>query len=490
MLINSWGWWIGDDTFLYRNGECLDMDGIDIRTTPRKIALDSAFLGTYWTSTQSWLWVTLNYVTDTIDWLIQSYSNSCFFDWGNPWLVAWADMHITVGSNFSDYNASTNPEWVRTFFFTYDNSTNPIKSVGYSWGLRAVLATINTSWGTSPANIPANLRTTAVCYLWKGAIIFARGSKIYEFNPETSTLVGVKIELPVGAVVKYLTYQWGLINIVYTINNDTFIHSATYDGTSYKLYPYSNIQKWEKAISCANNGNSIYFLSTNWIFQYSGTIQMVKKVAFTINAVCAYNKWVLRIWDGTNFYEFWIQKPWYGTPLTKKSVDLDIKWVTETKIVTFQSGTNQFRYDSEQVFYKSTGTWIFHPYTAGQFWANKKGLALTIGYTLPRSSYVDSSIQCSIDVYIQTYDMYASNPTTYVNIATITDKTQVGKDILFTNIVKALWDAWYSEEFPYFRLKLVLNAWDPYSAYSNTRFRLSPEVYDVYITHKEIDKNF
>lgn len=490
MLINSWGWWIGDDSFLYRTWECLDMDGIDIRTTPRRIALDSAFLWPYWTSTQAWSGVTLNYATDTIDWLIQSYSNSCYFDAGDPWLVAGADIHITVWANLSDYNSSTNPEWVRTFFFTYDNSTNPIKSVGYSWGSRAVLSTINTSGGSSPANIPANLHTTAVCYLWKGAIIFARGSKIYELNPETSTLVGVKIELSVGAVVKYITYQWGLINIVYAINNDTYIHSCTYDGTNYKLYPYSNVEKWEKAISCTNNGNSIYFLSTNWIFQYSGQIEMVRKVALTTNAVCSYNKWILRIGDWTNFYEYWVQKPWYWKPLTRKSVNFDIKWVTETKIVTLQSWTNQFRYDSEQGFYKSTGTWISHPYTAGQFGANKKGLALTIGYTLPRSVYVDDSILCSIDVYIQTYDMYASNTTTYVKIGTITDKTKTSQDIMFTDISKTLWVANYSEVFPYFRLKLVLNAWDPYSVYSDTRFRLSPETYDVYITHKEIDKNF
>ena len=97
-------------------------------------------------------------------------------------------MHITVGSNLQNYNASTNPEGVRHFFFTYDNSINPIKIVTYVAGVRANSTVVNTSGGAAPANIVALYRTTAVCYLWKGAIIFARGNKIYEFNPDTEVL--------------------------------------------------------------------------------------------------------------------------------------------------------------------------------------------------------------------------------------------------------------------------------------------------------------
>jgi len=43
LLINNWGG-ISDDPFLTRPGECLDMDGIDIRTTPRKIQALQSFL--------------------------------------------------------------------------------------------------------------------------------------------------------------------------------------------------------------------------------------------------------------------------------------------------------------------------------------------------------------------------------------------------------------------------------------------------------------
>lgn len=491
MLINNWGWWIWDDPFLYRDWECLDMQDIDIRTTPRKISCDSAFFGSYATETAPYN-DTLYYATETVDWLVQSYGSHCYINSTNiDALVAWADMHITVGSNVSDYNSTTNPEGIRHIFFTYNNSTNQIKIVWYSGWTRAIIwSAINTSGWAAPANIPALYRTTAVCYLWKGAIIFARGSKIYELNPETAVLsTWAKIELPVGAVVKYITYQGWLINIVYTINNDTFIHGCTYDWTNYKLYPYADKTVGEKCLSAVANGAFINWISTTGIFLYNWTSQLVKKVTFTTWAVCSYNKWVLRIWDGTDFYEYGVQKPWYWNPLTKKTNPISIYWVTENYVLTFQSGANKFRQDSPSWAYKNS-TYTTHPYTAWQFWITKKWLWLRIGYTLPRSTYTDSSIQCSITVAIQTYDMYASNTTTFVTIATITDKTKTSREIMFTEIAKLLWDAWYSEEFEYFRLKLTLNAWDPYAAYSNTLFRKTPEVYDIFLTHQEIKQSF
>lgn len=490
MLINSWGGWIWDDPFLNRNGECLDMDWIDIRTTPRKISCDSAFFWWYATETAPYN-DTLYYNSESMDWLVQSYWSHCYINSTNiDSLVAWADMHYTIGSNVSDYNSTTNPEWVRHIFFTHDWSTNPIKIVGYAGWVRAIIwSSINTSWWATPADIPASYRTTAVCYLWKWALLFARWSKIYELNPSTPSLVWVKIELPIWAIVKYITYQGGLINIVYTINNNTYIHGCTYDGTSYKLYPSADKTVWEKCISAVANWGYIHWISTSGIFQYNWTSQFVKKFAFSSSAVCNYNKWVLRIWDSTNFYSLWVQKPWYWNPLTRISTTYPIYWVTENYIITFQSWVNKFRQDSLSWAYKNS-TYTTHPYTAGQFWIDKKWLWLRVWYTLPRWVYTDSSIQCSITIWMQTYDMYAVNSVNYVTIATITDTSSTSREILFTEIAKLLWDAWYSEEFSYFRLKITLNAWDPYAAYGNTLFRKTPEVYDIYLTHEEIKQSF
>ena len=167
--------------------------------------------------------------------------------------------------------------------------------------------------------------------------------------------------------------------------------------------------------------------------------------------------------------------------------------VTENYVITYWTMattpfTTWFFQDWINTAYKNS-TYIFHPYTAGQFWINKKWLGIVFGYTLPRGSYTDPSIQCSITVAVQTYDMYASNPNTYTTIATITDKTKTSKDIMFTEISKALWDAGYSDEVSLFKIKLNLNAWDPFSAYGNTLFRKTPEVYDIYFTHEEIKQS-
>jgi hypothetical protein len=191
---------------------------------------------------------------------------------------------VTIGSNFSDYNATTNPDGVRHFFWTYDNSTNPIKIVTYSSGVRANRTAVSTS-------TIENARTTAVCPLWKGAIIFSRNNKIYEFNPSTETLsAGAKIELEIGAVVKNMYYYNGQITIVYNIGEDCYIRNATYDGTTYKLTYYADINIGEKCITSCMNRGSIYWISTSGIFQYAGQSQLVKAYKFTTNAVCAYNK--------------------------------------------------------------------------------------------------------------------------------------------------------------------------------------------------------
>lgn len=507
MLIANWGWWIGDDPFLARDGECLDMDGIDIRTTPRKISADT---------TSAWVYATnlftsadtLNAITETIDGAVQSYISNCYINstWINP-LVAWADAHFTVWSNLNDYNATTNPEWVRHFFFTFNNSTNPIKVIGYSGGARAVINTINTSGGASPADI-RNSNTSAVVYLWEWAALFARDNLIFELNPSTNVIstgattptqnAWARIILEIGARVKDMYYYNGQVVVIYTINNNTKITTFSIitdswapNGYYYRDNSYVDIQIWEKCLDSVYNGQFIYWISTGGIWVYNWASQLVKKLTLTSSAKCSYNKWILRIADWANFYEYGVQKPWYGSPLTRKSVvwNITIEGVSETYIIT-RSPTNQVRLDQFGWAYKASNTWLSHPYTAWQFWVTKKWLGIRIGYTLPRWTYTDSSIQCSITVELQTYDMYAIDINTFVTIATITDNTKTSKEIMFTEIAKILWDAMWSEELGYFRLRLTLNAGDPFSGYWNTLFRKTPEVYDVYITHEEIKQSF
>lgn len=489
LLINQWGW-IGDDPFLVRENECIDMDWIDIRTTPRKIQSAPAFFGTYASETAPYN-DTLAYVTETIDWVVQSYWSHCYISFTNiDTLVAGSDRHITVGSNTLDYNSTTNPEWIRHFFFTYDNATNPIKIVTYSGWVRANHTAVNTSGWASPANIVSN-RCTAVCYLWKGAIIFARGNKIYEFNPDTETLTaGAKIELEIGAVVKNIYYYNGSITIVYNIGNDCYIRNATYDGTTYKLTYYSDINKWEKCLSSTMNRGIVYWVSTSGIFQYSGQSQLVKAYTLTTSAVCSYNKGILRIgdWIDEVFIEYWVNKPWYWSPLTKMSTVLPIQWVTENYIITFQNSSSKFRLDAQGA-YKASNYYITAPYTAGQFGIKKAGLWLVIWHRFkPLSQYTTTTIQCSITIAVQTDLMERVNTANYVTVETITDLESSKTIIWLNDIANALQTAGYSNNFGYIRFKITLNAWDPYIAYGSTLYRKTPEVFDFYISHEELQR--
>ncbi len=493
LLINNWGW-IGDDPFLVRENECIDMDWIDIRTTPRKIQCAKSFFGSYATNLFTGT-DTSNYITETVDWIVQSYSSNCYI-WSTTItsLVAGSDRHVTVGSNLSDYNITTNPEWVRHFFFTYDNSTNPIKEVWYVAGVRAVLHTINTSWWAAPADITSN-RCTAVCSIWNGSIIFARGNKIYTINPSVATPLvasGAKIELEIGAVVQNLYYYNWQITIVYNIGNDCYIRNATYDGTTYKLTYYADINPGEKCISSTMSRGVIYWVSTSGIFQYSGQSQLVKAYTITTSALCSYNKWVLRIGDWSNFIEFGVNKPWYWTPLTKKSIPTGvIILVSENYIVTYQSWYNQYRLDNDlsSGFYKASNYYITAPYTAGQFAIKKAGLGFVIGHRFqPLSQYTTTTTQCSITVAIQTDLMERINSATYVTVETITDLESSKTIIGLNDIATALQTAGYSNNFGYIRFKITLNAWDPYVAYGSTLYRKTPELFDFYITHDELQR--
>lgn len=488
LLINQWGW-IGDDTFLVRENECIDMDWIDIRTTPRKIQAAEAFKWSYWdtvwTFTQSH-----NYLDSTIDWLVSCYDSRVYIGTTNvSATIAGADMSITLWVNVWDYNATTNPEWVRHFFFTYNAGTNPILVADYVWWVFTLKKTINTSAGVAPADI-LDSHTRAVCYLWKWSILFARSNKIYELNPDTEALSAwwAKVELPVWAVVKYIYYYNWLINFVYTINNDTFIHWCTYDGTTFKLNTYYDKVNWDKCLSAVWDRNNIYWISTSGIFQYQWTSQLVKKVTFWSSAVVSYYKWVLNIWDDTNYYKYWVNKPWYWSPLTKITTTYNIKKVS-AQYVLYYTWT-AYILDQEVWWYKSTNYYITAPYTAWVVWDKKNWLWIKVWYSLPRTTYTDSSVQCTIDIYVQTMDMYNITSPTYIKLVTISDKTKSSYDLNHTTIAIALQTAGYSDVFDYIRFKIVLNAGDPVAAYGNTLYRKTPEVYDFHVFHEEIQSTF
>ena len=484
LLINNFWGWIWDDPFLLRTGECLDMDWIDIITTPRKISGRQTFADrTYWTL----VWTfsdTLNYVTETIDGTVQSYA-TLTYAWSATLtaIVAGADIHISMWSNLSDYNSSTNPEWIRHIFFTYDWVNNYIKIVRKnSWSYIQEWASISTS-----TLLPVTTRTTAVCYLWEWSLLFSRGNKIYELNPTTPAVPSTtpKVTLPLWAVVKKIFYFGWLVQFVYTIGSNTYIQGCSYDWTTFKLNTYHDDTLGVQCLDAVLNNNTIYWISRTGVYTYTGTSQIAKKFTLTSNAKCSYNWGYLRIIDQNNFYEYWTDKPRYPSNLSKTVLINLIKWVTEQSLITFE-WSGKYYIDTPLARYKKS-FYTLHPYTAGQFWVHKKWLGFRIGYMLPRNSYTDASVQATITVAIQTDDTYAVNTATFYTIDTISDKTKRYIDITPKIISDALWIAGYSEEFGWVKLKLTLNAWDPDATYGWFLFRKIGEVYDISYYHQEVE---
>ena len=187
-----------------------------------------------------------------------------------------------------------------------------------------------------------------------------------------------------------------------------------------------------------------------------------------------------------------MNKPGYGLPLTKITSSLPIQGLSSNYIVTFQSGTNQFRLDStSSSTYRANNYYITAPYTAGQFGVKKDGLGITVGHRFqPFSQYTTTTILASITIGVQTDLMERINAVNYVTVATISDLESSKTDIMLTTIAKALETAGYSSNFGYIRFKITLNSGDPYLPYGSTVFRKTPEVFDFYISHNELQRVF
>ena len=145
--------------------------------------------------------------------------------------------------------------------------------------------------------------------------------------------------------------------------------------------------------------------------------------------------------------------------------------------------------DLSSDLYKASNYYITAPYTAGQFGIKKAGLWVVLWHRFqPLSQYTTTTTQCSITVAIQTDLMERTNSATYVTVETITDLESSKTIIGLNDIATALQTAGHSNNFGYIRFKITLNAWDPYVAYGSTLYRKTPELFDIYISHEELQR--
>ena len=507
LLINQWGW-IGDSELLQSGNDIFDAQWLDLETW-RSIKLSINFSWADWRELMiSPTSTTFKKATDntsyatalsnTTDWKIYNKLTSTL---NSTWYRS--DTHFTVGNTNDTYDVTTAPNGMRHFMIWYD--TGHIVYTNWSW---STINTIDVSANTLLKE--NNWLPWAMEMVWKWSLLFAYGNNIFEINPNPNTPVlnGVKIELENGAFVWNISYINWLIHIIYTLNDDTIIRTCSYDGTTYKLTNYCNKIQWKLCIWSATNNWVIYWVSSDTLFLYDWQNNTILKTLYIRNtdkyfynislnwvwSTCSFYDWFLYISSTTWYYKYWTKKPnkrqnLVFIPLaTGRKIETWANWWKAIIFVVRATFSDRIYLTSEPTT-SAYWTWfaILPAYTAGQYWTYKKWLAIRIGYNLRKTQWWSILVYATTDKIIRnnTTEQYSN----YVLLATITDPNEQRFDITKWMLSKALWDAWYSDVFSLMKIKIdLVGGWNWSWTYPIEQwYPNTPEVFDIYISHEEID---
>ena len=485
LVFNEWNW-IADDEYLSRKWEASDMNNIDV-SSPRRIKPTTAFgytlTETYWAS------ATLNYVTETPLWVVQSYSTAdATYVWTTNTTAYAPNSYIHISTWYlntgSAWHVDTNPDEARHFFIWVSN-----------------IYVVKSDWSALVTSVSINNQTTiwnsrAIVYNpVDSTILYARSNKVYSIDTATytvtNTAVGQKFKLLSWAVIKYLyTYNNNII-AVSVLWNDTYFDTITQSWWTYTVSGYTIIVKGYKCIDAVGTNWLIYWISTDWIHIFSWQSQQVKKLpsaySFTTESRVSYNKGYLNIIDWLEFWTYGHTSPWFTDSLSKQDIDRSCYGVTENYLMVFQSWVNKWYLDQRQTWvYNLNNTWISMPYMADEFWATKEWTWLRLWYRLPVWTYSNPATQASIVMSVQTDWINAVNSSTWVTIRTIIDNTKTYIEITPTEIASALATAWYTSNYNWIKFKLNLTWGDLVTANWNSYYTKVPELFDFRIIHDEI----
>lgn len=479
LLINNWGWGIGDDENLRQNWEFFDCQWIDI-SSPRVVRANWA-LETTWTSFTSSGSVYMATESNwrkivSIQWWTWATISGTTIGYGST-------RHITLGSDDVTYNETTAPAWQRHLFFPISDD---LVYANYNGSSIATIAL--TAWNSKPC--------TAICYLQKGALIYAKGNKIFEINPATTTPTnnGLKVELPIGVTVRHIYYYNGLIWFVYTFEDDTYIQGCEYTGGStaqYSLRSYNVKIAWHECIGALWDSGYIYWLSANMIHIFDWVKSTpVRRLMDSVNGSSniffnpvgdvpmAFNQGILWIGSNYNLWFYGAKKPWYKKALTKIVSDYQIYAITNTGLIIGRNWTT-YRYDSVSTNYRTQNYIVTHPYFGNGLQQDKDKLGIRLWF-----SFEEVWIQ-SIVVKVTTDEIYRQSNNTdlyadYVTVATLTSSEFGSKRNININpqvISKALWNAGYTDIFGWMKVYIEMNG----TATS------SPEIWDLLIYNDVIN---
>lgn len=505
MLINNWEW-ISDDEFLQVWSESFDSNSINYSTTrkiqsyPAYASTDGTLIKTWWASTDT---RASSYVNGSLA-LADLSDCYVYYSWTLTNLSTWVTPLnvISIGNAISTYDETSNPLGIRHFFIQW----GWIRYCNYNWSVSANLTV------SSYTNAPV----WACALLGRGKMLVSYGGDVFEINPHTNTPVvnntwSPVFRLPNDASIWCLNYSYGMVWATYTLawDNNTYIVWVQSSGTTYTINNYQTTIIGEKCIWATTEGNKTYWVSaqtlnsTDW-----GNNIILKRLKETDwqergfynwswsrgqGACISVNKWLIRINAWTNgYYLYGSRNPSLKPQMTRvllDSGDTIASWMKDECIMhcVRPSISNKFYINGNPELtprYLATSQSISLPYTAGQYGQIKKGLWMRLWYSLPASNtsiivkiITDNIIRASGDIYAN-----------YITLDTITDNTVTYRDITPSMISKALWTAWYSEEWSLIKILIQLVNGGTVWWLSNTRYSNTPDVYDLYIYHNEIQQ--
>lgn len=324
-------------------------------------------------------------------------------------------------------------------------------------------------------------------------VLFSNDNIIYEYDPSTPTTAPVNKndKIPFGSKIIHLYFYNDILYVVTRKYNDTIIYSMQYANssgtTSYQIY---NVDKntGYTVLWAIGDGNSIYWVTSNYIMQFSGWVsQKVSTFGYQNNVAYAwfvsspqltYSTGFLYVASSSTIYRYWSNKPWRAPYLTSFQSPVTVSAITPNYIHWLVWTDNRL-YALWSV-YQTTGTAITLPYDAGVYWDDKSNLQFRVGYQLPISTY--SGTQCSITIGVMTDYMEFNNTVNFVTVATISDKTKQRQYVTVSEINTALSNAGYWDEWQYIRFKITLNGWNESSGYMTK----TPTFFDIKAIHNTI----
>lgn len=398
-----------------------------------------------------------------------------------PW---WARVDLWTNEAFYNWvsiTATTTLPWFSYMGSLYDSSW-VLKN--YIFGTNDKIAKMNADCSALDGALitKASWTVTAVCQAYN-TILFSVWSTIYKIDNAWIVWTALST-IPYGSVIKKLYFFNDILYVFTQLWADTIIYQASYNGTAWTYgLSYRHIKEDVSIYDMAWSGWKMYWISNLGLYQTNWTdSQLIKNISFTSWAKCSFYKdSLIYIVDTVNIYRFWTNLVWFPNAFVKLYTH-NVSIVAVLWRLFFEARTwwESDLLAFETTRYASTGEIVTMPYDSGVLWAEKNLDVIDFPYELKTGK-----TWASIQIKIQTNLMELDNPTTYINIKTLSDisnstmRCRIDRQEILTALSSE------NPNWQYARFKIILNWGLPDGS---SRMQYSPKVYqDILIAWEFIN---